>query len=74
MFGVGWWVRSITILRPCIEKLAKAAFSINKDPLDAAIFYLAMKKKAVLWGLFRFVIFIEYLAFLPSKPPKMKPK
>ncbi|XP_067885987.1 dmX-like protein 1 isoform X2 [Heterodontus francisci] len=51
--GVGWWVRSTNFLRRCIEKVAKAAFQRNNDPLDAAIFYLAMKKKAVLWGLFR---------------------
>uniref|UniRef100_A0A8B9HDR3 Dmx-like 2 n=1 Tax=Astyanax mexicanus TaxID=7994 RepID=A0A8B9HDR3_ASTMX len=31
----------------------KTAFQRNNDPLDAALFYLAMKKKAVLWGLFR---------------------
>uniref|UniRef100_A0A4W3JQR7 Dmx like 1 n=1 Tax=Callorhinchus milii TaxID=7868 RepID=A0A4W3JQR7_CALMI len=51
--GVGWWVRSNNTLRKCIEKVAKAAFQRNNDPLDAAIFYLAMKKKAILWGLFR---------------------
>ncbi|XP_064356237.1 dmX-like protein 1 isoform X3 [Dromaius novaehollandiae] len=51
--GIGWWVRSIRSLRKCIEKVAKAAFQRNNDPLDAAIFYLAMKKKAVIWGLYR---------------------
>ncbi|XP_040269913.1 dmX-like protein 2 isoform X4 [Bufo bufo] len=51
--GIGWWVRNINTLRRCIEKVAKASFQRNSDPLDAAIFYLAMKKKAVLWGLFR---------------------
>ncbi|XP_076768776.1 dmX-like protein 1 isoform X2 [Arvicanthis niloticus] len=51
--GVGWWVRNARILRRCIEKVAKAAFHRNNDPLDAAIFYLAMKKKAVIWGLYR---------------------
>nr|DBA31766.1 TPA: hypothetical protein GDO54_007546 [Pyxicephalus adspersus] len=51
--GIGWWVRNINTLRRCIEKVAKAAFQRNNEPLDAAIFYLAMKKKAVLWGLFR---------------------
>jgi hypothetical protein len=34
-------------------QLAKAAFQIRQDPLDAAIFYLAMKKKSLVWGLFR---------------------
>ncbi|XP_009071330.1 PREDICTED: dmX-like protein 1 [Acanthisitta chloris] len=51
--GIGWWVRNIQSLRKCIEKVAKAAFQRNNDPLDAAIFYLAMKKKAVIWGLYR---------------------
>ncbi|KAM4809558.1 dmX-like protein 1 [Rhinophrynus dorsalis] len=51
--GVGWWVRNTHNLRTCIEKVAKAAFQRNNDPLDAAIFYLAMKKKAVIWGLYR---------------------
>uniref|UniRef100_A0A8D3BIK4 Dmx-like 2 n=1 Tax=Scophthalmus maximus TaxID=52904 RepID=A0A8D3BIK4_SCOMX len=51
--GVGWWIRNINTLRKMVEKLAKAAFQRHNDPLDAALFYLAMKKKAVLWGLFR---------------------
>ncbi|XP_056393355.1 dmX-like protein 1 isoform X2 [Hyla sarda] len=51
--GVGWWVRNTNNLRKCIEKIAKAAFQRNNDPLDAAIYYLAMKKKAVIWGLYR---------------------
>ncbi|KAM4710002.1 dmX-like protein 1 isoform 2-T2 [Discoglossus pictus] len=51
--GVGWWVKNTHNLRRCIEKVAKAAFQKNNDPLDAAMFYLAMKKKAVVWGLYR---------------------
>ncbi|KAM4575859.1 dmX-like protein 1 isoform 2-T2 [Odontesthes bonariensis] len=51
--GVGWWLRSTDKLRRCIEKVAKASFQRNNDPLDAAIFYLALKKKAVVWGLYR---------------------
>ena len=38
----------------CPIQVGKAAFQRNNDPLDAALFYLAMKKKAVLWGLFRY--------------------
>uniref|UniRef100_A0A672U1T5 Dmx like 2 n=1 Tax=Strigops habroptila TaxID=2489341 RepID=A0A672U1T5_STRHB len=49
--GIGWWVRNINTLRRCIEKVAKASFQRNNDALDAALFYLAMKKKAVVWGL-----------------------
>ncbi|XP_068821183.1 dmX-like protein 2 isoform X6 [Capricornis sumatraensis] len=51
--GIGWWVRNINTLRRCIEKVAKASFQRNSDALDAALFYLSMKKKAVVWGLFR---------------------
>ncbi|KAM9329747.1 LOW QUALITY PROTEIN: dmX-like protein 1 [Gastrophryne carolinensis] len=51
--GAGWWLRNTNTLRTCIEKVAKAAFQRNNNPLDAAIFYLAMKKKAVIWGLYR---------------------
>ncbi|XP_062854976.1 dmX-like protein 1 isoform X2 [Trichomycterus rosablanca] len=51
--GVGWWLRSTNKLRRCIEKVAKASYQRNNDPLDAALFYLAMKKKAVVWGLYR---------------------
>ncbi|XP_006831710.1 PREDICTED: dmX-like protein 2 isoform X3 [Chrysochloris asiatica] len=51
--GIGWWVRNINTLRRCMEKVAKASFQRNNDALDAALFYLSMKKKAVVWGLFR---------------------
>lgn len=34
-------------------QVARACVQRNNDPLDAAIFYLAMKKKAVVWGLYR---------------------
>lgn len=51
--GVGWWLRSTTLLKQCVEKLAKAAYQAKQDPLDAAIYYFAMKKKQVVWGLFR---------------------
>nr|XP_018898945.1 PREDICTED: dmX-like protein 2 isoform X2 [Bemisia tabaci] len=51
--GVGWWLRNHTCLKTCIEKVAKAAYQQNQDPLDAALFYIAMKKKSIVWGLFR---------------------
>ncbi|KAL6428111.1 hypothetical protein ACFW04_008468 [Cataglyphis niger] len=51
--GVGWWIRSNTVLKKCVDKIAKAAFQLNQDPLDAAIYYLANKKKNLVWGLFR---------------------
>ncbi|CAG0916295.1 unnamed protein product [Notodromas monacha] len=51
--GAGWWLRNHTALRRCIEKVAKAAFQNKQDPLDAAIFYLAMKKKSLLYALYK---------------------
>ncbi|KAG7176585.1 DmX-like protein 1-like, partial [Homarus americanus] len=51
--GFGWWVRNNTLLTRCFNKIAKAAFLVKNDPLDAAIYYLAMKKKNLVWGLFR---------------------
>jgi hypothetical protein len=51
--GLGWWITSMAVLKRCVERIAKAAFQQQQDPLDAAIYYLAMKKKNLLWGLFR---------------------
>lgn len=53
-FGVGWVVTNINVLRRTVEKIAKASFQKTKDPMDSAIFYLAMKKKMILWGLYRY--------------------
>ena len=51
--GVGWWLRNNTLLRQCVEQLAKAAYMAKQDPLDAALYYIAMKKKSLVWGLYR---------------------
>ncbi|KAL1420955.1 hypothetical protein MTO96_004323 [Rhipicephalus appendiculatus] len=53
--GIGWWVRSNQLLRRIIEKLAKSSFTAKQNPLDAALYYMAMKKKTILAGLFRTV-------------------
>uniref|UniRef100_A0A914ZRW3 RAVE complex protein Rav1 C-terminal domain-containing protein n=1 Tax=Parascaris univalens TaxID=6257 RepID=A0A914ZRW3_PARUN len=53
--GVAWWLKNTSALRSVIEQLAKAAFQQNQDPLDASVYYLAMKKKNVLTHLFRTV-------------------
>ncbi|XP_068622766.1 dmX-like protein 2 [Battus philenor] len=50
--GVGWWVRG-DLLRTCVEKLARASYMAKQEPMDAALYYLAMKKRMLLWGLFR---------------------
>ncbi|XP_015792670.1 dmX-like protein 2 isoform X2 [Tetranychus urticae] len=51
--GCGWWIRNNAVLRRLIEQVAKASFQATQDPLDSALFYLAMKKKSLVWGLYR---------------------
>lgn len=36
-----------------MERVARAAYQAQQNPMDAALYYLAMHKKSVLWGLFR---------------------
>lgn len=45
--------RLMNVFFPYFFQVAKASFQKSNDPLDAAIFYLALKKKAVVWGLYR---------------------
>jgi hypothetical protein len=52
--GAGWWLHNLQTLRPCIERVAKAAFQQQQQPMDAAIYYLAMHKKNVLTHLFKY--------------------
>ncbi|CAG9539942.1 unnamed protein product [Cercopithifilaria johnstoni] len=53
--GVAWWLKNTSSLRAIIEKLAKAAFQKNQDPLDASLYYLLLKKKNLLTHLFKTV-------------------
>ncbi|XP_072393100.1 dmX-like protein 2 isoform X4 [Diabrotica undecimpunctata] len=51
--GVGWWIRNLNLLKILVQVLAKASFQVNQDPMDAALYYLALNKKNLLWGLYR---------------------
>ncbi|CAG9833364.1 unnamed protein product [Diabrotica balteata] len=51
--GVGWWIRNLNLLKTSVQVLAKASFQVNQDPMDAALYYLALNKKNLLWGLYR---------------------
>ncbi|VDK43174.1 unnamed protein product [Anisakis simplex] len=53
--GVAWWLKNTSSVRMVVEKLAKSAFQQNQDPMDASLYYMAMKKKNVLTHLFRTV-------------------
>lgn len=52
-FGIGWWVKKLEVLRKLIEKVAQSSYQARQDPLDAALFYLAMKKKTLVCHLLR---------------------
>lgn len=52
-FGIGWWLKKLEVLRKLIEKVAQSAYQARQDPLDAALFYLAMKKKTLVCALLR---------------------
>ncbi|GMR60970.1 hypothetical protein PMAYCL1PPCAC_31165, partial [Pristionchus mayeri] len=51
--GAAWWLKNQASLRICVEKLAKSAFQSKQDPMDAALYYLALRKKNVLTHLFK---------------------
>ncbi|VDK53132.1 unnamed protein product, partial [Cylicostephanus goldi] len=53
--GVAWWLKNTASLKICVEKLAKAAFQQNQDPMDSSLYYLALKKKNILTHLFKTV-------------------
>ncbi|XP_055346416.1 dmX-like protein 2 isoform X2 [Paramacrobiotus metropolitanus] len=53
--GIGWWLRSNAIFKNVIERLAKNAYQASQEPMDAALYYLAMKRKPVLHALFKVV-------------------
>lgn len=61
--GVVWWLKNVSALRLCVEKVAKAAFQARNDPMDAAIYYLAMRKKNILAGLFKSVRDVKMTEF-----------
>jgi hypothetical protein len=65
-YGIGWWLKNPILLKQLIEKVAKCAFQAKNDPLDAALFYLAMKKKGVLWGLFKTVKDVRMTEFFKN--------
>ncbi|KAE9556016.1 hypothetical protein FO519_000762 [Halicephalobus sp. NKZ332] len=52
-FGVAWWLKNTNTLRGCVERMAKSAFQQKSDPMDSALYYLALKKKNVLTHLFK---------------------
>ncbi|XP_059145859.1 dmX-like protein 2 isoform X3 [Physella acuta] len=55
LYGIGWWLNNITQLKTLMVKVANTAFKKSKKPMDAAIYYLAMKKKTIVKSMFKTV-------------------
>ncbi|XP_035825075.1 dmX-like protein 2 [Aplysia californica] len=55
LYGVGWWLNNMTQLKTLMLKVANTVFKTTKSPIDAALYYLAMKKKNIMKGLFKTV-------------------
>ncbi|KAF2193650.1 WD repeat protein-like protein [Zopfia rhizophila CBS 207.26] len=53
--GLGIWMTDITALRAQFETIARTEYTKTeeKNPVDCSLFYLALRKKAVLVGLWR---------------------
>eukprot|EP00041_Stephanoeca_diplocostata_P042119 m.10271 g.10271 ORF g.10271 m.10271 type:complete len:2710 (-) comp7311_c0_seq1:154-8283(-) len=54
-YGAGYWIKSAQTLRQYVEKIARNTFAKDNKPLDAAIWYLILNKKTLLWSLFKSV-------------------
>ncbi|CEF62360.1 DmX-like protein 1 [Strongyloides ratti] len=52
-YGIGWWLRHPDNLKKCFEKLAHHAYLKKNNPMDAAIYYMILRKKNVIATLFR---------------------
>jgi hypothetical protein len=54
--GVGWWIKSNAILKQTFETIARSEYwgeDGSNDPIRCSLFYLALKKKSVLFGLWK---------------------
>jgi hypothetical protein len=51
--GVVFWMRNPNILREICDNLAKEQFRVNQNPTDAALLYIALRKKSALVQLFK---------------------
>ena len=53
--GAGYWLHQIPSLRTLAERLAKCAYTATKDPMDAALYYPALRRTKLLANLYKFV-------------------
>ena len=69
--GMGYWIKSLTLLRSTVETIAQATYMKDKEPGDAALWYLALDKRRALSALFKLKgnkSLAEFLAKDPSLP------
>ncbi|KAJ1633272.1 RAVE protein 1 C terminal-domain-containing protein [Pavlovales sp. CCMP2436] len=64
--GGGYWLSGSGQLRATVERVAKAQFSLRKEPDDAAPFYMALGKKAALLALYMAVGNEKLVGFLSN--------
>ncbi|TPX65121.1 hypothetical protein SpCBS45565_g05402 [Spizellomyces sp. 'palustris'] len=54
--GIGFWLRNADTLRRTVETMARNQYmgpNESRDPVDCSLFYMALKKKNVLLGLWK---------------------
>eukprot|EP01133_Synstelium_polycarpum_P008357 gene8357-9815_t len=62
--GAGLWIKSASTLRLVIDKLAKTTYMANKEPSDAALYYIALGKRGALIALHRMGNNVKHVEFL----------
>ncbi|KAJ3123058.1 regulator of (H+)-ATPase in vacuolar membrane [Nowakowskiella sp. JEL0407] len=53
--GMGYWITNVEVLKKQVEVIARTTYmgKDDKDPIECSLWYLAMRKKNVLLGLWR---------------------
>ncbi|RKP05930.1 RAVE complex protein Rav1 C-terminal, partial [Thamnocephalis sphaerospora] len=64
--GIPIWLRDTNELRNLATLMARNRFMASKDPTDASLFFIALRKKTLLQGLWRTA------SFHPEQPKMLK--
>jgi hypothetical protein len=51
--GIVFWLKNNLDLSKITEQIAKVHFLKSKDPVDCSLFYLALKRKAILISMYK---------------------
>lgn len=51
--GAGWWVSTTSECKKLAERIARADFSANRNPDDAALWYIALGRRTTLAALYK---------------------